>query len=174
MHAISLRRARPDDAPAVLRLFVEAVAWFVEIGNTEQWGTEPFTGQPVWEQRIAEWCDGPESWVAQHPELGVCGALVLGDATSYVPAAAEPEIYVRSLIGSRDPRAKGSGRTLLALADERAAASGVELLRVDCYAGGSGDLIGFYESCGYTRAETFVVEKQPRDWPGQVLARRLA
>lgn len=173
MNTVSLRRAAPDDAPAVLGLFDEAIAWFVQIGNTGQWGTEPFSGQPLWVERVSEWCSGPDSWVATHAELGVCGALVLGSAGSSVPAATEPELYVRSLIGSRDPRAKGTGRRLLALADERAADAGVSLLRVDCYAGGSGDLIGFYESCGYTRTETFTVEKHPQDWPGQVLARRL-
>ncbi|KQW06598.1 acetyltransferase [Leifsonia sp. Root4] len=173
MTAAILRRSVPADAPAVLRLFDEAIAWFVRIGNTGQWGTEPFTGQTLWEERVAEWCTGSESWVATQPELGVCGLLVLGDAGGYVPAATEPELYVRSLIGSRDPRAKGTGRRLLALADERAADAGVGLLRVDCYAGGSGELIGFYESCGYTRTDTFTVEKDPQDWPGQVLARRI-
>jgi GNAT superfamily N-acetyltransferase len=71
------------------------------------------------------------------------------------------------LIGSRDPRAKGTGRSLLAFADEQALAAGVTLLRVDCYAGGTGDLVRFYESCGYTKTDAFLVG----DWPGQVLAR---
>ncbi|AMB59508.1 GNAT family N-acetyltransferase [Microterricola viridarii] len=173
MHAVSLRRAVPGDAPAVLRLFDEAIAWFVQIGNAGQWGTEPFTGQPQWEQRVSGWCAEPDTWVAVHPDLGVCGALVLGDAVGYVPAATEPELYVRSLIGSRDPRAKGTGRRLLALADERAAARGVSLLRVDCYAGGSGELIRFYESCGYTRAVAFTVGAAPQEWPGQLLTRTL-
>lgn len=174
MHAVSFRRAVPDDAPAILRLFDEAIAWFVQIGNTGQWGSEPFTGQELWEQRAAEWCAGPDTWVATHPQLGICGALVLGKAMSYVPAATEPEVYVRSLIGSRDPRAKGTGRRLLALADERAAADGISFLRVDCYAGGSGDLIGFYESCGYTREGAFTVGEAPMLWPGQLLSRRLS
>jgi GNAT superfamily N-acetyltransferase len=169
MTAATLRRAVPGDASAVLRLFDEAIAWFVQIGNTGQWGEEPFSGQPRWEARAADWCAGPDSWVATHPELGLCGALVLGDAADTVPAGTQPELYVRVLIGSRAPRAKGTGRRLLALADERAAAAGVELLRVDCYAGGSGELVRFYESCGFDRAETFTVG----DWPGQLLTRRL-
>lgn len=173
MNAFVVRRALPDDARAVLQLFDEAIEWFVQSGNTGQWGTQPFSGQALWQNRVAEWCAGPDSWVAVHPELGVCGALVLGEAASYVPPATEPEVYVRTLIGSRDPRAKGTGRRLLAFADERAAASGLSLLRVDCYAGGTGELIGFYESCGYTRAGTFTVPKEPHDWPGQLLTRRL-
>lgn len=170
---LPLRRAAPEDAAAVLRLFDEAIAWFVSIGNTGQWGTEPVSGTPRWEARAEEWCSGDDSWVVEHPEIGVCGLIALGDAVDYVPAAVEPELYVRVLIGSRDPRAKGVGRRLLALADERAAAKGVDLLRVDCYAGGSGDLVRFYEACGYTRAGTFAVGDEPNVWPGQVLERRL-
>ncbi|MEB4616409.1 GNAT family N-acetyltransferase, partial [Leucobacter sp. M11] len=151
----TLRPAVPEDAPGVLALFDAAIEWFVRIGNTGQWGTEPATGQPRWEARAAEWCAGADTWVAWHPELGVSGALVLGDAVEYVPAAREPELYVRTLIGSRDPRAKGTGRRLLDFAAERARERGLSLLRVDCYAGGSGDLVRFYESCGYRATETF-------------------
>lgn len=164
------RRATPDDAAAILRLFDDAIAWFVRIGNTGQWGSAALTGQAQWEARAAEWCAAPDSWVAEHAQVGVSGALVIGDAVPYVPAATEPELYVRTLIGSRDPRARGTGRQLLRLAEERALAAGVGLLRVDCYAGGSGDLIAFYESCGFERVGTFAVG----DWPGQVLQRRLA
>jgi len=40
---------------------------------------------------------------------------------------------------------------------------------VDCYAGGSGDLVRFYESCGYTRIAPFNVD----GWPGMLLGRTL-
>jgi len=171
--AVTLRRAVPEDVSAVLGLFDEAIAWFVRIGNTKQWGSEPASGQPRWIARAEAWCSGADTWVAEHAEMGVCGALVLGNAVEYVPIADEPEVYVRVLIGSRDARAKGVGRLLLAFADERATDQGVGLLRVDCYAGGSGSLVGFYESCGYERAEAFAVGEAPDAWPGQVLTRRL-
>lgn len=171
---LPLRRAVAADAEAVLRLFDEAIAWFVEIGNTRQWGAEPVSGRPRWAARAIEWCSGDDSWVIDDPELGICGLIALGDAVDYVPAAAEPELYVQVLIGSRCPRLKGVGRRLLNHADMRAAAKGVTLLRVDCYAGGSGDLIRFYEACGYTRAAGFTVGVEPDIWPGQVLERRLS
>ena len=161
----SIRPARPADADAVLRLFDDAIAWFVTIGNTGQWGTEPFSTQQKQVERVTGWVAEPGSWVAEHPEAGVVGFLALGEATEYVPAATQPELYVRVLIGSRDPRAKGTGRLLLGFAEEQARSSGVDLLRVDCYAGGSGDLIRFYESCGYRATTTFTVGA----WPGQVL-----
>lgn len=165
----SIRPATPADADAVLRLFDDAIAWFVAIGNTGQWGSEPFSSQPRQVERVRGWVGEAGSWVAEHPEAGVVGFLALGEATEYVPAATEPELYVRVLIGSRDPRAKGTGRLLLGFADGQARAAGVDLLRVDCYAGGTGDLIRFYESCGYRPTATFTVGA----WPGQVLERSL-
>lgn len=170
---VRVRRAVPTDAPAILGLFDDAIAWFVRIGNSGQWGTEPVSGQQQWIDRAAEWCRDPDAWVAEAPELGVCGAIVLGDAVDYVPAATRPELYVRVLIGSRNPRAAGTGRRLLAVADERADALGLSQLRVDCYAGGTGGLVRFYESCGYERESTFTVGEAPAAWPGQVLRREL-
>lgn len=165
----SIRPARADDASSVLCLFDDAIAWFVEIGNTGQWGSAPFSTRPEQVDRVAGWVAEPGSWVAEHPEAGVTGFLLLGAATDYVPAATEPEVYVRVLVGSRHPQARGTGRSLLAFADKQAREAGVGLLRVDCYAGGSGALVCFYESCGYRRAGTFRVG----EWPGQVLARRI-
>ncbi|MCX4471506.1 Acetyltransferase (GNAT) family protein [Micromonospora sp. MW-13] len=165
----TFRRATPEDVPAVLRLFDDVIAWFVSIGNDEQWGTEPWSTQERQIERVTEACALPGAWVTEHAELGVCGALVLGDAMPYVPPATDPEVYVRLVIGSRDPRAKGVGRRLLALADDQARAAGVSRLRVDCYGGGTGALVRFYESCGYERISTFVVD----GWPGQLLGRTL-
>lgn len=165
----SIRPARPADADAVLRLFDDAIAWFVTIGNTGQWGTQPFSERPEQVTRVQGWVAEPGTWIAEHPEAGVVGFLALGAATEYVPAATEPELYVRVLIGSRDPRATGTGRRLLDFAHAEALAAGVGKLRVDCYAGGTGDLVRWYESCGFTRTDPFLVG----EWPGQVLERRV-
>ncbi len=161
------RPASAADAPAVLALFDETIAWFASFGNEAQWGTEPWSAQERRVRTVTEACEMPEAWVAELPGAGIVGALVLGDAMDYVPPATQPELYVRMLIASRDQRARGVGRSLMGLADERARAVGVQALRVDCYGGGSGDLVGFYESCGYTRLSEFDVN----GWPGQVLGR---
>ena len=164
-----LRRASAEDAPAVLGLFDEAIAWFREIGNPGQWGTEPWSAQPQRVERVTQACALPGAWVA-HTQSGTLGAaLVLGEAMPYVPAATEPEVYVRLLVASRRLSARGVGRHLMAFADEQARAAGVGHLRVDCYGGGSGALVRFYESCGYQRVCTFEVD----GWPGQLLARSL-
>lgn len=167
---ISIRRATPDDVPAVLELFDDCIAWFTEIGNTEQWGTEPWSSQDRQVSRVEEACALPESWVAVADTGTVSGFIALGDAMPYVPVAERPELYVRVLIASRDPNIRGIGRQLMGFADERAIALGVTDLRLDCFGGGTGALVKYYESCGYERAGTF----DDGGWPGQILTRSLA
>lgn len=166
----TMRRATIDDAAAVLELFDGAIAWFAEIGNTEQWGTEPWSTQERQIARVKEACALPEAWVAVDGSGAVRGFIALGDAMPYVPAAPHPELYVRVLIASREPRVRGVGRALMALADERALEMGITELRLDCFGGGTGALVRYYESCGYERTSTF----DEGGWPGQVLVRSLA
>ena len=164
----SLRVAVPDDAAAVLGLLDDAVVWLNSRGITEQWGTTSFSGDPKRVAAAEGWVRSGGGVIAERDGLPA-GALVVGEATSYVPAATEPELYVVLLVAGRDPSARGVGHSLLAVADEAARELGVSLLRVDCYAGGDKSLVRFYESAGYTRTHTFDVN----GWPGQVLERRL-
>lgn len=166
---LTIRRASAADAPAVLRVFDEVIAWFVAMGNEGQWGSEPWSTLPKRIEGVTEACALPGAWVAEEPGGRIHGALVLGEPMPYVPPATEPEIYVRLLVASRDARARGLGRRLLAFADGQARTAGVGRLRVDCYAGGSGALPRFYESCGYQRISSFDVN----GWPGQLLGRDL-
>ncbi|NVZ53964.1 GNAT family N-acetyltransferase [Pseudomonas sp. B6002] len=164
-----IRRARVADVPAVLQVFDGVITWFVGMGNDAQWGTEPWSASPRRVEQVMQACAMPDAWVVEAPDGRILAALVLGEPMPYAPPATEPELYVRLLIAARDERARGVGRQLMGFADERARASGVKRLRVDCYGGGSGDLVRFYESCGYERLSTFDVE----GWPGQLLGRSL-
>ena len=100
---------------------------------------------------------------------GVVGALTVGEANSYVQPATEPELYVQFLATDRASSGKGIGTLLLDQARTLARKAGVSLLRVDCYAGGSGGLVRYYESQGFERLETFEIN----GWPGQILIQRL-
>ena len=164
----SLRVAGPDDTAPVLGLLDDAVVWLKSRGITEQWGTKSFSGDPKRVAAAEGWVRSGGGVIAER-DGRPAGALVVGEATSYVPAATEPELYVVLLVAARDPSARGVGHRLLAVADEAARQLGVSLLRVDCYAGGDQSLVRFYESAGYTRTHTFDVN----GWPGQVLERRL-
>jgi GNAT superfamily N-acetyltransferase len=67
------------------------------------------------------------------------------------------------LISSRKHAGNGIGARLVRLADEIAVERGVEVLRVDCWAGAP-TLVGFYEAQGFVRSGMFDV----RGWKGQV------
>ncbi|MFI6266441.1 GNAT family N-acetyltransferase [Micromonospora sp. NPDC051006] len=170
---LTIRPGDPTDAPAVLRLLDDATAWLVAQGRTGQWGTEPASADP---RRIAQadtWAGSGGLWLAVLGERPV-GALVVGAATEYVPAATEPELYVNLLVTDRAYTGQAIGGRLLAHAAELARDRGVGLLRVDCYAGGDGALVRWYERQGFTRTDPFTVRRPGREpWPGQVLARRL-
>nr|WP_243275181.1 GNAT family N-acetyltransferase [Streptomyces albus] len=148
-----------------------AVAWMNARGNTEQWGTTPFSRKPGSVERVMRYTTEHDSYIA---ELGgdAVGATVLGRGPSPrmpIAPAGEPERYVRLLVSERRHAGLGIGAGLLAHAVEEARRASVRLLRVDCWAGGSGELVAFYERNGFTRTDRFF----DGDWPGQVLARRI-
>ncbi|MFJ9523175.1 GNAT family N-acetyltransferase [Kitasatospora sp. NPDC101801] len=167
-------RIRPGglaDAPIILDMLDSAVAWMNSRGNTEQWGTTPHSQQPDRVARVERYTTANTPFIAELHGTPV-GALVLDSGPSpqmpIVPAE-EPERYVRLLVSDRRYAGLGIGAALLDHAAEKTRRAGVELLRVDCWAGGGGELVAFYERNGFTPTDRFL----SGTWPGQVLARRL-
>ena len=82
-------------------------------------------------------------------------------------APSEAEAKPAKVTKAADPQAiKDRNRRIR----EEAAAKGVDLIRVDCYAGDDRKLVAAYERLGFTPAFTF----QVKEWPGQVLTMRLS
>ena len=169
---MNIRRAGRDDVPVVLGLLDGATEWLVARGRTDQWGTEPHSTSPRRIAQITSFADDDGLWVAE-ADGRVVGALAVGDAMPYVRPAEEPELYVRLLVTDRESAGQNIGGVLLDHARELAREAGVGLLRVDCFAGGDGALVRYYETQGFTRTETFAVPVTGSEWPGQVLAQRL-
>ncbi|MEW1691045.1 GNAT family N-acetyltransferase [Streptomyces sp. NPDC091265] len=148
-----------------------AVVWMNGRGNTQQWGTTPYSQKPGGVARIERYTTESDPWVAELAGTPV-GAVVLDSGpapqTPIAPAG-EPERYVRLLISDRRFAGRGIGAALLAHAAEETRRAGVQLLRVDCWAGGGGELVAFYERNGFDPTDPFLAG----DWPGQVLARRV-
>jgi GNAT superfamily N-acetyltransferase len=157
---------------AVLELLDRATEWLVAIGRTDQWGTEPASTNQRRIDQVRGFADDRELSVAE-TDGKVVGALAVGAALPYVPPATEPELYVRLLVTDRAAKGSGIGTELLDHARSLAKELGVGLLRVDCFAGGDGALVRYYEKQGFTRAEEFTVHVTGTDWPGQVLSQRL-
>ncbi|MCP3753473.1 GNAT family N-acetyltransferase [Streptomyces sp. TBY4] len=171
-HGIRIRPGGPADVPAVLAMLDSAVAWMNARGNTEQWGTTPYSRIPGGVERVQRYTTENSPYIAERDGVPV-GALVLDTGPSpkmpMIAPAAEPERYVRLLVSDRRYAGQGIGAALLARAAEETRRAGVELLRVDCWAGGGGELVAYYERNGFTRTDPFL----SGTWPGQVLARRI-
>ncbi|MFJ7965239.1 GNAT family N-acetyltransferase [Streptomyces sp. NPDC096324] len=169
--AIRIRPGGPADAQAVLDMLDGAVVWMNARGNTEQWGTIPYSATAGGAERVRRYLTENAPFVAEADGTPV-GAMVLDTGPSPqmpIEPAGEPERYVRLLVSDRRHAGGGIGAALLAHAAEETRRSGVELLRVDCWAGGGGELVAFYERQGFTPTEPFL----SGTWPGQVLARRI-
>ncbi|MEV6758484.1 GNAT family N-acetyltransferase [Streptomyces sp. NPDC051214] len=174
-HGIRIRPGGLADSPAVLHMLDSAVGWMNERGNTEQWGTTPYSQKPGGVARVERYLTENVPYIAELDGTPV-GALVLDSGPSAqmpIAPAEEPERYVRLLVSDRRHAGLGVGAVLLAHAAEETRRAGVELLRVDCWAGGRGELVAFYERNGFIPTERFV-SGGSGPWPGQVLARRVA
>lgn len=169
--AIRIRPGGPADAPAILDMLDSAVAWMNDRGNTEQWGTIPYSWRPGGAERVERYTTENAPYIAESDGRPV-GALVLDTGPSPqmpIEPAGEPERYVRLLVSDRRHAGLGIGAALLAHAAEETRRAGVQLLRVDCWAGGGGRLVAFYERNGFTPTDRFLSDT----WPGQVLSRRV-
>jgi GNAT superfamily N-acetyltransferase len=163
---VTLRRGGPEDRALVLSLFDANVAWLAARGREGQWGSSPWTGDPAREGFVDDLLAGGETLVAGDGE----GVLVLAaEAPAWVAAAGEPERYVLLLVAHPAQRGSGVGAALLEHARSRTREAGVSLLRLDCWAGGDGRLVAYYEGQGFRRTTTF----SSGGFDGQVLEQRL-
>src|SRR3954452_653950 len=157
-----IRPGTPGDEAALLALFDEAVAWMVARGQPGQWGDRPFSARRETRQRVREFAESEGLWIAERGDDPL-GAVIVGVHPPHVEPIDRSELYIELLISSRRHAGNAIGARLVRLADDIAVERGVEVLRVDCWAGAP-TLVGFYEARGFQRSGTFDV----RGWIGQV------
>lgn len=154
---VQFRAGSSEDSRAVLALFDANIAWLVERGRSDQWGSEPWSEDP----RRADFVrDLLASGVVTIAEIDgeVVGASVVTDhPMPYVPSIEEPERYLKLLIASPVHRGRQIGHRLIELAREHTIAEGIGILRVDCWAGGDRRLVGYYVSEGFTPTQEIEV-----------------
>jgi GNAT superfamily N-acetyltransferase len=166
---VILRPGRVDDEPSLLRLFDEAVLWLTERGLSGQWGSRPWSERADTKARVARLARSPGLTVAEADDSLVGALEVTEESPWYAPVTDEPGLYVMILLTSRRFIGQGIGTALLDHARADCLVRELSLLRVDCWAGGQGQLVRYYESAGFTATEPF-----DRDgWPGQLLVQRL-
>ncbi len=168
MATVRIRPGTAADAPRVLALFDEAVAWLVARRQPGQWGTNRGRSDRARSGACARWSAGPGLRIAVNADGTPVGALALGDHPPHVQPIDEPERYVEALVTSRRHAGRGIGAALVAAAADEAREGGAAVLRVDCWAGAP-PLVAWYERQGFERSGTFDVD----GWIGQVFAMRL-
>src|SRR4051794_12157138 len=109
---IEIRLGGTADVPAVLALLDKAVSWLVAQGRPGQWGTEPLSVEPRQQRRVSGWAQDGGLHLAYLNGQPV-GALAVGEAPGYVPAATEPELYVNLLVTDHACAGRGVGGKLL-------------------------------------------------------------
>lgn len=166
---LRIRSGDVADVPALMMMFDEAVAWMVARGNTEQWGTEPWSSQPKKVESIRRKVAAADLRIAELDGVPVGALITSNKPPDYVEPVDEPELYVNLLLTSRRYAGRQLGSQLLTCARSLAVEQGVALVRVDCYRGGDGSLVRYYERNGFVRTHPFTVG----GWPGQVLEQRI-
>jgi GNAT superfamily N-acetyltransferase len=154
---VQCRAGSGKDLDAVVALFDANVIWLVAQGRADQWGSEPFSGNPKLIEFVRELLAGGTVTIA---EIGgdVVGASVVTDhPMAYVPAIDEPERYLKLLIASPAHRGEKIGHRLIELARAQTVSEGIGLLRVDCWAGGDRRLVAYYEREGFVPTQEIEV-----------------
>ncbi|MEU7024463.1 GNAT family N-acetyltransferase [Streptomyces sp. NPDC046203] len=151
---VTFRRADDRDLDVLVRLHDDAARWMLR-SEIDQWrpGTR---GREHFAARIAE----GEVWLALY-EGREAGAYELWWEDASVWGTRTPVAgYVHRLMTDRAVAPAGTGRVLLAHAEERMAAAGRGLARLDCEEGDP-RLRAYYEGAGY--AVTGRLEKVAAD-----------
>ena len=139
---VTIRQADDRDLDTLVKLYDGVARWMLRHG-IDQW--RPGTRGPEhFRARIAE----GEVWLALHGDRAA-GAYELWweDASVWGP---QPPVagYVHRLMTDRETAPAGTGRVLLAHAEERIAATGRTAARLDCEARDP-RLRTYYEGAGY-------------------------
>ena len=169
MDNIVVRSGDSGDADLLLGFFDEAVEWLVARGSAQQWGTEPWSRVPKRVERVKGMAADPGLRVAMVGGEPAGALIVSEEPDPHVPAVNERELYVRLLITSRRFAGQRVGGRLIEYALDEAWRRGIDLVRVDCWAGGDGALQRYYESQGFKPTVRFDVG----EWAGQVLEQRV-
>ncbi len=153
MDQLRVALATPADLDAVIDLLEEAAEWLASKG-IDQWPIGSFRRSAAF---VASALDRGEVYVGY---LGkdLIGTLRLApDDTDVWPEAKGDALYVHSLTVRRSFAGRGLGRQLLQWAEDKALATGVEWLRLDCVAGNP-VLRQYYEDAGFAAADEVEVE----------------
>ena len=169
--SIQIRDGRSGDDATLLDMWDKAIAWMVGRGQSQQWGTEPASGQLRHREMVAEWAGGSGLRIAELDGRPVGASVIVDLPPAHVPPTLLRETYLLFLVSDRDAAGRGIGAKLVGKAAADARAKGSEVLRVDCWADAPA-LVAWYERQGFVRSGAFSVDVRG-GWNGQVFEMKL-
>jgi ribosomal protein S18 acetylase RimI-like enzyme len=137
---VHLRRAAPGDLDLVLSILSEAGQWLMSKG-IRQWP------QPPPAQLMLEGIGRGGVYLASCGDT-TCGTFTLSWSDALWKERAGDACYLHRLAIRRAFAGRGLGLHLVRAAEKLAAASGKELLRLDCWSGNA-VLCDYYERAGF-------------------------
>ena len=155
----------------MLGLFDSVQAWLVARGFKEQWGDAPFSANETQRQRFTAWLAAGTFFVVRD-ERQIVGTLVFSlEPPSYARnacAGRAPGGYLKAFAVRRDYAGQGVGRALLSWAEGEAVSRGLDILRLDGWAGND-VLRAYYRRAGFSEIARLALG----DWRGIMFEKRL-
>lgn len=159
-HPLHLRPATTNDVPALLALMDSVLEWLVAHGRPEQWGTVPFSQQPGFPDRVADWTSQGVITIAERDGrcVGLLAAAPL--VPPRVPAGVVPDgaMFIHTVMSDRGPGGRGVGSALLAHAERLARTHHAPALALDHWAD-SPELGRVYGDHGYVPVAEYTDEQ---------------
>ena len=163
----AIRRARVDDAEAIVAIRDEAAVWLLARG-IRQWRP----GE-VGRDDVLDWITSGRVYVAE-VEGRLAGSVRLAWTDPAVWGRRAPDAgYVQALVTARDAARQGLGLRLLAHVESVVARSGRPLARLSCLRGNTG-LEAFYAAAGYVEVGSRAFPEHPGWDPVTLLEKQLA
>jgi ribosomal protein S18 acetylase RimI-like enzyme len=111
-----IRRAAPDDLPAIYELIGTAATWLREYKETDQWA-RPWPNRRARDARVRQGVKNGLTWMVQDRKGRVIATVTCrehgNDKLWTKPELAEPAAYVSRLIVSREHSGEGIGAALI-------------------------------------------------------------
>ncbi|WP_067800164.1 GNAT family N-acetyltransferase [Actinomadura formosensis] len=159
-HPLHLRQATTSDVPALLALMDSVLKWLVAQGRPQQWGRVPFSQQPGFPDRVADWTSQGVITIAERD--GECVGLLAAApmVPPRIPAGVVPDgsMFIHTVMTDRGSAGRGAGSALLTHAEHLARAHGAPALALDHWAG-SPELGRIYDEHGYLPVAEYTDEQ---------------
>jgi len=148
---MAVRAGRPQELELALSMLEGAATWLWEAG-IRQW---PPGSQRAQSAHVEECLKAGDLFLLTVGDQAAGTVIVRSVLPGYWPTVTRCGGYIGKLCVGRPYAGRGLGRWLLSWAEQEGAGRGLDLARLDCWAG-NGWLCDYYVAAGYSREGTIL------------------